>query len=70
MRNYLKEMREDRGLLQCEVARRVGISQNYYCMIERGSRQKRMQVDMAYRLAKALRVRPEQILRHEQTGKM
>ncbi|MGN0694551.1 MAG: helix-turn-helix transcriptional regulator [Lentihominibacter sp.] len=36
MRNYLKELRTERGLTQTQVADNLGISQNYYSNIENG----------------------------------
>ena len=36
-RTYLKKAREELGLTQSDVAKRVGISANYYCDIENGN---------------------------------
>lgn len=36
--DWLKELRESRGLNQRQVAEQVGISQPSYCFIERGKR--------------------------------
>ena len=55
MRVCLKKIREDRGYTQKEVAAGVGISEEYYQMIEAGKRQKRMDVTLATRLATFLK---------------
>lgn len=47
------------------VADVLGISESYYCAIENGERQKRMDVSFALGLAKALTVDPAEILRNE-----
>ena len=51
MRNYLKSKREKLGLSQSEIANKLGISQNYYSMIETGERQKQLSIEMAQKLA-------------------
>ncbi len=38
MRNWLIAMREDQGIKQCDVAKKVGIAQPSYNMIEKGKR--------------------------------
>jgi transcriptional regulator with XRE-family HTH domain len=39
---YLRQLREDRGLYQVEVARRVGVQQPYYAKLERGEKAPKM----------------------------
>ena len=51
MRYALKKLREDSGYTQKEVATGIGISEEYYQMIEAGKRQKRMDVTLATKLA-------------------
>lgn len=51
MRNYLKAARESKGYTQQQVAESIGISQNYYCDIENGVRQKKMQAVVLYKLS-------------------
>ena len=46
MRNYLKKSRYDRSLTQAEVAKSLGISQNYYCNIENGVGMKIMDLQL------------------------
>ena len=38
MRTWLKDIRNERGLLQTEVASKAGISRPFYTMIETGKR--------------------------------
>ena len=38
-RNWLRRMRKDRDLTQQEISKKLGISQQYYCLIESGKRQ-------------------------------
>ena len=42
LRKYLVNLREQRNESQQDVADALGISRQYYCMIENGDRQKRM----------------------------
>lgn len=35
---HLRQLREDRGLYQVEVARRAGVKQPYYAKLERGEK--------------------------------
>lgn len=54
MRIWLKELREKSGLSQMTVAKRAGISQNYYSSIETGTRGNPLNVDVAKKIAEAL----------------
>lgn len=38
LREYLKNARLSLGMIQEDVAKRIGISTNYYCSIEKGER--------------------------------
>ena len=50
-RGYLVNLREKRNESQQDVADSLGISRQYYCMIENGDRQKRMDVTLLAGLA-------------------
>lgn len=65
MRNWLKELREKSNMSQQNVAEQLGISQNYYSMIETGERQSKMTIDMAQKLAKIFNVSIDVILENE-----
>lgn len=47
MRQYLVDLRLQHGLSQQEVANRLGISRQYYQMIESGERQKHLALSLA-----------------------
>lgn len=55
-REYLIEMRTQKGLTQRDISKQLGISESYYNLIENGIRQKNMNVTTLYRLSKALQV--------------
>jgi len=51
--------RKQLGITQCELARSVGCSQANICKIEDG--RLRVRADIAFRLAKALRIKPKEL---------
>lgn len=51
MRTYLVELRKERKETQQDVANAIGITRQYYQMIEGGERQKRMDIVLASKLA-------------------
>lgn len=55
-REYLIEMRTQKGLTQRDISEQLGISESYYNLIENGIRQKNMNVTTLCGLAKALQV--------------
>ena len=65
MRKWLRDLREASRMSQQTVAERIGISQNYYCMIESGERQSKMTIEMAKKLAEAFEVPIDTILENE-----
>lgn len=65
MRNWLKNLRDKKGMLQTDVAKKIGISHNYYCMIENGERQKKLSIEMAQKLADVFGVTFEYICDQE-----
>lgn len=56
VREYLIEAREKAGLTQQDVANRIGISRQYYQMVETGERQKRMDLSLAGGLSVVLNI--------------
>ena len=56
MRDWLRTKREERGLTMLELSAELGISESYYCQIEHGERQKRMDIALVGRLAQALQM--------------
>ena len=56
MREYLKQRRKELGMSQKEVADAIGISQNYYSIIEKGERQKDMKATTLVKLSEVLKI--------------
>lgn len=56
MREYMRQLRKKQGLTQKQVANAVGISQCYYCQIEKGFRGGHVGIDTFSSLANALGV--------------
>lgn len=65
MREWLKEMRVQRHLTMKQMAVSLGISESYYCSIENGERQKRMDMVLVAGIASALRVPLAEIAQNE-----
>ena len=54
MREWLRKIRKQKKLTQNEVAKRAGISGNYYSCIETGARGNPLPVDTAKKIAESL----------------
>lgn len=67
MRTYLKTIREEKGLSQQQTAEKIGISQNYYSMIENGERQKKLDLPIVTKLAELFNVSIEWIAEQEKS---
>ena len=65
VREYLIEAREKAGLTQQDVANRIGISRQYYQMVETGERQKRMDLSLAGGLSAILYIPITEIVQKE-----
>lgn len=68
MRSWLKNAREERGETMKTLAEKLGISESYYCSIENGVRQKRMDVSLASKLSVALGMPIVDIIANEKNG--
>ena len=62
MNKWLKTMRLAAGLKQSDMAKRLSISQPYYCDIENGRRQSDMSYSLMEELAAALDVPVQTII--------
>lgn len=69
MRMWLKKMRKDKEATMLEVATQLGISESYYCLIENGERQKRMDVSLLVKLADIFNQPIAEIARLEEMDK-
>lgn len=65
MRKYLILLRKQQGQSPEEVARAIGISPEYYCLIEREECQKRMDISLAARLAEHFGIPVAQLAANE-----
>lgn len=59
MLNGLRTARDNSNLKQAEIARKLGISKQYYSQLERGER--RLTYDMALAIAKIFKTTPDKI---------
>ncbi len=67
MREYLVELREERGLSQQDVSKTLNISSQYYSMIERGERQSKMEITLAVQLSNIFNISLQRFVELEQT---
>ena len=51
MREWLKNAREKCGLTMKTASEKLGISESYYCSIENGVRQKKMDITLASKIS-------------------
>lgn len=65
MRDWLLDARTKSGMTQLEVARKIGISEAYYAYIERGERQKNMDITLAAKLSSIFEIPFERIIEFE-----
>ena len=65
MRGWLKDSRTEKGLTMKELSAELGISESYYCAIENGSRQKKMDITLIAGLSIALGIPVAEIMQHE-----
>lgn len=65
MREYLKQLREAKGLTMQELSEKLGITRQYYQMIESGERQRKMDIPIITGISKALSVPVEYIVNEE-----
>ncbi len=61
--NYLKELRENKGLSYLDMAEMLGISKAYYWQIEHKNR--RLYYDMAKKIAAVFDLKPDAIFYEE-----
>jgi len=54
MREWLKKIRDDKGLTQEDVATQAGIARTYYTRIENGKRGNKLPPETAMRIADVL----------------
>lgn len=65
MREWLKKLRTDNGLTMREMGEKLGISESYYCTIESGDRQKRMNLKLASGIANVFGISVDQVVAYD-----
>lgn len=65
MREWLKTLRQESGISQSKAATELGIAQSYYSLIENGSRQQRLSLVLAQKIAALFNVTIEYVLQNE-----
>lgn len=65
MREYLRDLRKERGLSQDEISKRMGMTQSFYSMIETGERVELMTIEMAIKLANVLGIESVDLILRE-----
>lgn len=61
MRNWLKALREKKGLSMKQAAEQLDISESYYCLIENGERQKKLDFSLVVKLSQLLGISMQEI---------
>ena len=56
MREWLKNARTEKNLTMKEIGSKLGISESYYCSIENGTRQRRMDYALVAALSAILEI--------------
>ena len=54
MREWLRNSRTEKGLTMKDMGTKLGISESYYCSVEAGTRQKKMDLAFASALSSVL----------------
>ena len=65
MRSWLKEAREARNIKMADMAQRLDISESYYCLIESGKRQQKMDITLSSRISQVLDIPLADIVSYE-----
>ena len=65
MREWLKNARTEKNLTMAEIGSKLGISESYYCSIENGTRQRKMDCVLAGALSAILEMPIDVIVQHE-----
>lgn len=66
MREWLRKSRKDKQITMSDMARKLGISESYYCLIENGERQKRMDISLLTNLSDILGIPISEIVKLEE----
>lgn len=71
MREWLLNLRKEKGMTQLDVAKQLDISEAYFNYIENGERQKKMDITLVSKLSTVLDVPLTEIIEYEKSeGRM
>ena len=71
MREWLLNLRKEKGMTQLDVAKQLDISEAYFNYIENGERQKKMDIALVSKLSTVLGVPLTEIIENEKSeGRM
>lgn len=65
MRKWLRDLRTEKNITMKQAAQSMGISESYFCSIENGDRQKKMDASIILGLSSVFSVDPSFILQAE-----
>ena len=68
MREYLKTIRERKGITQLQMAKKLNITESGYNLIENGKRQRKMDFPLMSKIADVLEISIEEIASYEKNG--
>ena len=66
MRRWMEAARKDCGLTMRAAATKIGISESYYSMIERGERQQKLDIALAVKMSEVFGISLEYIVNQEE----
>ena len=69
MREWLRKLRNEKGLTMKDMGEKLGISESYYSAIENGDRQKKMDMMIASGLATIFEISVLSIVTYEEQWK-
>ncbi len=69
MRDWLLNARKQKELTQAQIAEKLGITESYYCMIENGDRQKKMDITLVTKLSLILDIPITEIIENEKEAR-
>lgn len=64
-REYLRKLREQNNMSMQSAADKIGITRQYYQLIEAGERQKKMDITLVVALSNLFGITAEQIIKYE-----
>lgn len=65
MREWLRNLRIEKGYTMKSLGEKLGVSESYYCSIENGTRQKKMDISIMIALSSALDIPIAEIVQME-----